>query len=170
MITSRRTLLKQLAVITAGVALAPSLVGCTPEPSLLFKNLAVTKDQEDLMSTLVRLLIPKTGTPGAEELGVKDFCAKMIDDCLTKGDQEKLARGLADFAKGFPQNGEAEQLAFLTTLDESEEDKDVNYFFNTMKHLTIRGYTSSEYFLTNVQGYKMIPGAFKGCVPVNNPA
>jgi hypothetical protein len=39
-------------------------------------------------------------------------------------------------------------------------------FFNTTKGLTIQSYIASEYFLTKVQVYELIPGRYHGCVPV----
>jgi hypothetical protein len=39
-----------------------------------------------------------------------------------------------------------------------------------MKGYTLRGYATSEYYLTNIRDYKILPGKFKGCVPVSNPS
>ncbi|MEK7200142.1 MAG: gluconate 2-dehydrogenase subunit 3 family protein, partial [Bacteroidota bacterium] len=38
-------------------------------------------------------------------------------------------------------------------------------FFKTVKRYTIQAYTSSEFFLTRVQVYELIPGRYHGCVP-----
>jgi len=175
---SRRTLLKQLAVASAGIALAPSFISCSSKPSLLYKNIVLTEEQDGLLSLISETIIPKTNTPGASDVSVHQYCVKMIDDCLSKQDQEKFLIGLTQFnelaeksnKKEFEAMDSAERVKFLTELDERKTEEDVDFFFNTMKRLTLRGYTSSEYFLTNVQGYKMIPGKFQGCVPVGNPS
>jgi hypothetical protein len=39
-------------------------------------------------------------------------------------------------------------------------------FAGMVKNLTIRGYTNSQYYLVNIAHFTMIPGFFKGCVPV----
>ncbi len=178
MIVSRRTLLKQLAFTSAGIALAPAFISCSSKPSLLYKKILVTEDQDQLLSLISETIIPKTKTPGASDTSVHEFCVKMIDDCFSKKDQEKFLMGLTQFnalsekntKKEFVEMNSTERVKFLTELDESKTEDDVNFFFKTMKRLTVRGYTSSEYFLTNVQGYKMIPGKYQGCVPVNNPS
>jgi hypothetical protein len=95
----------------------------------------------------------------------------MIDDCLSKVDQQKWLSGFTQFIEvikknDFEDNEVPDQLKFLAELDESKDEGDINFFFKTMKRFTIRGYTSSEYFMTTVQDYKMIPGKYKGCVPV----
>lgn len=171
MIVTRRVLLKQLAVVSAGVALTPSLVGCSSPPSTLFKTVAITQDQEGLLRLITETIIPKTATPGAADTKVIDYAVKMIDDCFSKVDQEKWLKGFQQFSEladknGFAKNETTEQVKFLSEFDESKDETDVNFFFKTMKRLTVRGYTSSEYFMTNVQQYKMIPDKYKGCVPV----
>lgn len=168
---SRRVLLKQLAVVSAGVALSQSFVGCSSKPSTLFKKVAITEDQEGLLKLIAETIIPKTSTPGATDTKVIEYTAKMIDDCLSKADQEKWLKGLGLFNEaadknGFANNNTADQIKFLTEFNESKEETDINFFFKTTKRYTLRGFTSSEYFMTNVQGYKIIPGKYKGCVPV----
>lgn len=39
-------------------------------------------------------------------------------------------------------------------------------FYNTVKSFTIQSFTSSQYFLTKVQVYELVPGRYHGCVPV----
>jgi len=168
---SRRTVLKQLAVISAAVALSPAIVGCESPPSTLFKNIAINQDQEGLLRLIASTIIPNATPPEGKEVSTIEYTARMIDDCLSKTDQQKWVTGFTQFIEvikknDFEDNDVTDQLKFLTELDESKDESDINFFFKTMKRLTIRGYTSSEYFMTTLQDYKMIPGKYKGCVPV----
>lgn len=168
---NRRTLLKQLAVISAAVALAPAIIGCESPPSTLFKNIALNQDQENLLRLIAQTIIPNATTPEGKEVSTFEYSAKMIDDCLSKTDQQKWLSGFTQFIEvikknDFEDNEASEQLKFLSELNESKDETDINFFFNTMKRFTIRGYTTSEYFMTTLQDYKMIPGNYKGCVPV----
>lgn len=170
---TRRTLIKQLAFTSAGIALAPAFISCSSKPSTFYKNIVVTEDQDAILALISETIIPETKTPGAAKTSVHEFCVKMIDDCMSKKDQEKFLKGLDQFVKevkDFSSMNSDERTKFLTGLNESKADDDGNFFFKTMRGFTIRGYTSSEYFLTNVQGYKIIPGKFQGCVPLNNPS
>ena len=166
-------------MFSAGVVLAPSLTSCNSKPSPLYKNIIVTDEQDELLSLISQTIIPKTSTPGANDVGgVHEYCIKMIDDCLSKKDQEKWLKGLAEFntlseknnKKEFVKLDASERLKFLTELNESKSEDDVNFFYRSMRYYTVKGYTTSEYYLTNVEDYKMIPGKFKGCVPVANPS
>jgi len=177
MIVTRRVLLKQLAVVSAGVALAPNFISCVSKPSLLYKNIPVTGDQEKMLSLIAETIIPKTDTPGAREVSTHVYTARMVDDCLSKKDQEKWLAGLNQFTKlvqeknkgGFPALTSAERKSFLKQLEESKAENDANYFYKTTRRFTLRGYTTSEYFLTK-QNFSLIPGHFKGCVPANTPS
>jgi len=37
---------------------------------------------------------------------------------------------------------------------------------NTVKNLTMQGFTSSKYFMTEIMPYEMFPGGFKGKVKI----
>jgi hypothetical protein len=176
---NRRIVLKQLAVISAVAVFAPSCSPSKGKAPKLFKNVAVTEDQEATLSSIADTLIPKTSTPGALELKVPEFMAKLIDDCQTKQDQEKWLAGMNKFfaevkkkkGKSFTDLTAEERLKFLTDFESTKtEDEELNFFYRTTRSLAIRGYTSSEYFMTTVQNYNILPGAYKGCVPVNNPS
>ncbi|HOX82883.1 MAG TPA: gluconate 2-dehydrogenase subunit 3 family protein [Chryseolinea sp.] len=178
---SRRTVLKQMAFATGAIALAPSLVSCesSSRPSPLFKNILVTEDQDEMLALISETIIPMPNTAeGKKDNSTHEYTARMIDDCMSKKDQEKWLQGLNQFAElaktqgksDFTKMDTASRVKFLIDLDASKEEKEVNFFFKTMKGYTLRGYTTSEYYLTNIRDYKILPGKFKGCVPVSNPS
>lgn len=170
---NRRTAIKHFAIVSAGIALAPSLVSCGSKPSLLFKSFSITKEEEELLTALADTIIPKSNTPGAVEVKAHLYSAKMIDDCMAKNDQTKWLSGLRKFAsmaaeksKGFNAMNKEEREQFLNLFEERKfTDGDVVFFYDAMKYLTVNGYTTSEYYLTQ-QGFSLIPGRFKGCVAV----
>ena len=41
-------------------------------------------------------------------------------------------------------------------------------FYSIAKRHTIRGYLSSEYIMTNVLVYNMIPGRYNGCIEIKD--
>lgn len=173
MVINRRTALKQMAVVSAAIAVAPSLVSCGNKPSLLFKSISITKEEEEMLTALADTIIPKSNTPGAVEVNAHLYSAKMIDDCMAKNDQTKWLSGLRKFAamaeeksKDFNDMNKEEREQFLVPFEEKKiTDGDLVYFYETTKYLTINGYTTSEYYLTQ-QGFSLIPGRFQGCVAV----
>ena len=95
-------------------------------------------------------------------------------DCSTPAQQRTFANGLTtvgklaqeQFGKPF---GAADAPARLTLLTQvmASPDAETKAFGNLLKSLTIKGYMTSEYVLTNFTDYQMAPGFYKGCVPVS---
>ena len=135
----------------------------------------VDGDQEALLAELSETILPKTNTPGAKDLHAHLFTLVMIDDCMKKEDQQKFMRGLKDFEKdakqklnkAFAESSPAERLAFAAELDRTKkDDSDLRYFYSNVKRFTVQAYTTSQYFLTKVQVYELVPGRYHGCVPL----
>jgi len=67
-----------------------------------------------------------------------------------------------DFASSSPEDKKTIVESIIADKDDST---DLKYFFKTVKGLTIQSYTASEFFMTKVQVYELIPGRYHGCVP-----
>lgn len=176
---SRRVALKQLVLVSAGAALVPSCINSRTKPSALFKNMSVTVDQEALLASVCDTIIPHTAIPGTHVPAPHLFTAKMIDDCLSQPDQTRWLKGMNDFVewdksrgeKSFAESSAPEREKVLSELSNNKElAEGIKYFYQTVRRYTVWGYTTSEYYMTNVQNYKMIPGVYQGCVPVNSAA
>jgi Gluconate 2-dehydrogenase subunit 3 len=178
MTINRRTLIKQFLFVAAGAAIVPA---CVQEDknksSLLLKNFVLTGEQEQALVELAETIIPETSTPGAKSVYAHLFVLKMIDDCYTKEDQQKFVKGLdllneaarkkhdQSFAK-CSKDQRAELVAAIN--GKTDIDSNLAYCYATAKQLTIQGYTSSKFYLTNVQVFKMIPGKYRGCIPAKS--
>lgn len=128
-----------------------------------------------MLAELVETIIPATSTPGAKELSAHLFTLLMLDDCYNKEDQQKWLKGMEDFeaaskkmnGKSFLESNATQRAALLTSMEAAKDDKDdVAFFYRTTKRLTIQAYTSSKYFLTNVNVYELVPARYHGCVPL----
>ena len=133
----------------------------------------LSSGQADQLAELVETIIPVTDTPGAKALNVHQFVQKMVADCYDKSAQENLQKGLdsldglakKSFSKPFAEGDTAQRTALLTQLAKSTDTAQKD-FYSLVKNLTIRGYMSSEYVMTNLTHYQFIPGHYYGCVPV----
>lgn len=171
---SRRRALKSLVFVSAGMALVPSCMSDRSKSSLLLKKINISAADENLLAELCETILPKSATPGAKDLSAHLFVLTMVDDCRKKEDQEKFTKGLEAFkkfsqqtiGKDFVTAEPAERKKLLDSiLVKIDEESDLNAFFKTTKGLTIQAFTSSEFFLTKVQVYELIPGRYHGCVP-----
>ena len=180
----RRTALKQLGLLAGSAMLLPSCIGKTiTQPTIALHKIAITGNQENVLAAMANCLIPKNDTPGASELKAHHFALRMVDDCFEPEAQQKFLLGLAQVEKTiedktgnvFTEASIEEQKIFLQdveagkvipTLKEGEVNS-IEGFYSPFRNLIIRGYLGSEYVMTNVFGYNMIPGRFKGMVEIN---
>jgi hypothetical protein len=174
--TNRRVAIQQLLLIWAGVAFLPACLHNEQKVSIPLKFIHIGPDDETMLAELAETILPKTDTPGAKDLSAHLFTLKMVDDCFTKANQEKYMQGMKEFesfvmkktGKSFVQNDSAERQSIVAELDQQKPaDTGIAFFYQSTKKLTIEAYTTCEYYLTKIRGYKMLPGKFQGCIPLN---
>ena len=172
---NRRVAIQQLLIIWAGAALLPSCLHNEQKVSIPLRLIHIEPGDETMLAELAETILPKTDTPGAKDLSAHLFALKMVDDCFTKTNQEKYIRGMQAFesfvlkktGKSFMDNGASEKQAIVSELDKQKPGGDeMSFFYQATKKLTVQAYTTCEYYLTKIRGYKMIPGRFQGCVPL----
>lgn len=172
---TRRAAIRNLLLVTAGAALLPS---CFQEKaSVKFVNLDIDRDLEDTLASLTDAIIPKTDTPGATDIAAHLFTLKMVDDCYTKEEQKTFIEGFDEFNKltktkyknSFNELNLQQKEELLTLIEKGKEIPEViKSFYNSTKSLTILGFTTSQYYLTEVKKFNIIPGKYQGSVPVSN--
>lgn len=174
---NRRLVLKQLAVATAAAWILPSCVSDPKKVSIALNHLNINGDDEELLAAIADTLIPKTDTPGAKDVNAHLFTIVMVDDCQPQAEQDKYVKGLKAFddtcrslaGKSFAKASATERIDILKKIEDAGDvlPDDVKTFYTTTRHYTIEGYTASQYFMTDVKPYQLIPGPnFKGCVTV----
>lgn len=170
----RREAIKQLFCITAGVALIPSCMSDRSKSAILLKNMKISAEEEAMLAALCETILPKTATPGAKELSSHLFVLTMVDECRKKEDQEQFISGMKSFqdkcqaykGKDFASSSPEDKKTIVESIIADKDDStDLKYFFKTVKGLTIQSYTASEFFMTKVQVYELIPVRYHGCVP-----
>jgi Gluconate 2-dehydrogenase subunit 3 len=173
----RRSALITLAGAVAGLVSLPGWATGWSAESIQPNRTLINADQRDLLAEIVDTIIPKTDTPGAKELNVHQLIQKLVADCSDKETQDTFTKGLAtvndlaqqSFSKPFVEGDATQRMALLTQMSQSTEPAQKN-FYGLVKNMTIRGYMSSEYVMTNLTNFQFIPGHYYGCVPVQAKA
>jgi hypothetical protein len=166
----RRTVIKNICIGLGSLASLPTWASGWHHGTL---DVTDSFNNEKLLAELVETLIPTTDSLGAKGLGVHQFVQKMITDCYDKQAQTDFEQILSTinslsikaFGKSFVEGDAKQRLELLQSLAQSQ-DKMVQKFYQTLRGLTIQGYTSSEYYMTRFTDYEMAPARFHGCVPV----
>jgi hypothetical protein len=191
---NRRIAIRNMALILGSAAVLPSCLNDKKgKPVVELKHLEIDGDQEDLVTNLAETILPKTGTPGAKELGINLFVLKMIDDCTGKEQQDTFKAGLKEFdeaadkkyGKSFNKLTQQERTAFVNELEKQAKEKsakedtavkaDKNHkpeepakldaFYGMVKGYTVFGYTTSQYFMTKQVVYELVPGRYNAMFP-----
>ncbi len=172
----RRTAIRNCFILSVGTAILPSCMQDRSKSGLLLKNIKINSGQEQMIAALADAIIPSTDTPGAKDVGAHLFVLMMIDDCYKPEEQEAFVTGLnqfedltrTKFKKEFVELSSAERTALLTEMEARKEEKDIEAikFYKAVRGLTIQSFTGSQYYLTKVRVYEMVPGRYHGCVPV----
>lgn len=143
--------------------------------SVALKHLRITAKQEQLLAELAETIIPATNTPGAKELSLHQFALRMVDDCSGPDDQRAFEKGLTafddfsrkQFNQPFAQLPAKERTSLLQQIEDNREVPEaVSAFYKKVKGLAIQGYLGSKHYLTQVQVYELVPGRYRGCVPL----
>ena len=169
----RRHVIKTLAVGIGGLVTLPAWANGWTAAIVQSSPSVLTAFEADILAEIVETIIPKTDIVGAKDLKVHDFIQKMIADCYDLPVQTNFKNGLKtlddsamdSYAKPFAVCDKTQRETLLNNLatatDASQKD-----FFALVKNLTIQGFTSSEFVMTTFLKYKMVPGHYYGCVPV----
>jgi hypothetical protein len=160
----RRNLMKSLSLGIIGVSQIPAWATNWSAKDLDFNPV----EPSGFFSKFVDMAIPETDSPGAKSIGAHLFIQRMLSDCYPISFQKEINETAINidkaanirFGKSFEnlQNSEALEIIISNETD----TKNINF----LKNLTIRAYTSSEYYLTTHKNYQMAPGYFHGCVEI----
>ena len=172
-------------MLMGGAISAPAIMGvlngCTAKPSLDWKPVFLTEDQGILVTQVAEIIIPKTDTPGARDVGVPGFIDLMLNDVYKQEDKDHFTAGLKSFEEGaakkygdiFIELSPEKQVEYvkevhaeaLKTYKNGGNGNDDNKpFILAVKELTLLGFFTSEAGATQVLQYDPVPGAYKGCV------
>jgi hypothetical protein len=174
MTISRRLLIKQLMLAAGGAALLPS---CKFESKETTSDaFLLSGNQNELLAEMAETIIPATTIPGAKALKVEEFINVIVTDCFDKESQDKFLKGLSaveelskkKFNNSFVAITADQRNELFNDLDSRKEGtpQEAIDFFPMVKGLTIHGYMSSQYILTEVNPWPLVPGPARGCVEV----
>ncbi len=169
----RREAIKYVALTIGSVISVPTWASQWKAKDINSAKLYLSADKELILDEMVETIIPATNTPGAKQIGVGKFVQIMVADCYDSKAQETFKNGLSNLdqsakkanGKTFTECSKVEKTNLLKEMEKST-DNETKSFYNLVKNLTVQGYLNSEYVMTNLLKYELVPGRFHGCVPL----
>jgi hypothetical protein len=184
--------LQQVAWLMGGAVSAPAILGilngCTAKPdangSVNWKPVFLDEKQGALVAEIAEIMIPRTDTPGAKDVGIPAFIDLILKDAYPKEDQERFIAGLEEFdaqtqtrhGRRFMQLDPTQRQAWVQTVNDTAAAAERSHtgnewlprpFFMMTKELTLLGYFTSQAGATKVLQYDPVPGPFRGCVALS---
>jgi len=188
MAMNRREALQRVAWLMGGTVSAPLILavekGYPAATSVGGKPSILTVPQMASVSTVVEIMIPRTDTPGAVDVGVPGFIDLMLRDVYTQKDRDRYLAGMAELdAAAVDQHGKrlvaldgSDQIALVRTFHDAALAEDLAQrraharaerpFILMTKELTLLGFFTSEVGATQVLQYVAVPGSYHGCLPL----
>jgi gluconate 2-dehydrogenase gamma chain len=185
-VTSHSNLLTRRKAVQGAIALVGGTVAATQLGSLVstvsamdsdYSPQFLSSDQFAMVEQIVDMIIPETDTPGAKTAGVHRFIDMMLAEWASPATKTRFVEGLqaidarAQMAgeAGFFKSAAEKQLEILEVLDaEAFAGNGGNPFFRELKKFVLFGYYSSEEGASVELRYDRLPGAYRGCVPLED--
>ena len=182
---NRRVAIKKASLLLGMAVGSPAVMsilnGCVPKKTIDWKPVFFTLDQAALLTDITDIILPRTNTPGALDVGVDAFIDFIVHDCYSDEGQQHFVEGLTEldkasnslYGKIFIKLSSLKKKELLTGLDAKAEknkidlDNGIKPFYSQIKELTLLGYFTSEEIITNHLEYVPIPTRLEGCTPVN---
>jgi len=188
----RREALRLLATGVA-IQLAPrNLLEVLREARKLVETQAASRTlnahQQATARVMAELILPKTDTPGATEVGATDFIDLMLTEWYDEQDRARFLNGLADvdlrtqalFGKNFVDGSPDQQAEILTWLGQKMTAEAESLprprgrsspalsknFYSMFRRLTLTAYYTSEAGATAELHFQVIPDSHEECAEV----
>jgi gluconate 2-dehydrogenase gamma chain len=142
--------------------------------------------QEATVKAIAEMILPRTDTPGAADVGAAAFVDLVLTEWYDEADRKHFLAGIADidarsntlFGKDFADCQAKQQSQILVDLGEKmardigrvndqrvpegEFPVDTN-FYTMMRRLTLSAYYTSEAGATEELHFEIVPGSYEGC-------
>ncbi|MFY0626599.1 MAG: gluconate 2-dehydrogenase subunit 3 family protein [Reichenbachiella sp.] len=126
-----------------------------------------------MVTSLVDIILPKTDSPSASELGVHRIIDHMVGATYRPDERESFETRFNLFAKylktkGFKEGSDEEKLDILIGIINSNDPalNEVKSGFQEFRQLTVAFYLSTEEIAENFLNYLPVPGPYQACINV----
>lgn len=163
---NRREVIKSVALMLGGTLSAPTLMAMErweqnfplPTTSAAF---SLTEQQRKVVAEVAEMIIPRTETVGAKDVGVPAFIEMMLKDCYTQPEHASFVEGLALLERVKFADLNNDERRGVLKLMEQEAKKATGKtipFWRLVKELTLLGYFTSEAGIKASFEYVQVPG------------
>jgi hypothetical protein len=166
---NRRQALKATTALVGGVMVTSTGIFAACRPGARQERPdALTPEDQALIEEVADTLLPTTpSSPGAKAAGAGATINLLLTDCYEPEAQRRVVEGLANIRKrGFTSRGRREREQLLREIDVEAQQAGKTHYFALVRELALDAYFSSEVGLTQALRYRLTPGRWVGCIPL----
>ena len=168
----RREAIRRAALL-AGVALVPDWLDFAARAQGPAARTYLTPAQGAVLNAAAERILPRTDTPGAQDVGVPAFIDRFYGEFMNPDERKLLVNALDEIERAagaahnaaFASLAPAQQDAVLRGVATAQQTQTASSF-GLLRSMTVLGYFTSEQVGKNVLNYDPVPGAYDGCVPI----
>lgn len=168
----RREAIRRAALL-AGVVLTPEWLDVAAFAQAPAAKTYLTAAQGALLRAAAERILPRTDTPGAADVGVPAFIDRFYGEFMNPADRQLLVGILEEIERqarsahdaSFAALTAAQQDGVLRNIATAQQDRSPSSF-GLLRSMTVLGYFTSEQVGRTVLHYDPVPGAYDGCVPI----
>lgn len=172
---NRRELLKKSIVATMVLSLSPAILltleSCAENRPTNDTPVYLNQNQFDHIWQIAELVLPTTGSPGADDAKVAPFIDQLFGSFFEDDVKRTYLDGLQLFANqcdeqmgaSFLKLDQEKQIQYLETADNEEGEET---FFKSIKWIILWAYFTSEPGMKSMN-YVPVPGRFNGCIEID---
>ncbi|MFL2632280.1 MAG: gluconate 2-dehydrogenase subunit 3 family protein [Candidatus Marivariicella sp.] len=169
---NRRKAFQNILMLTCGSALITS---CKFENSIYYSNVKFDLVELEFIDNLISSILPINHMNIYTPESTANFVLTMLNDCYDQIDVNKFKSGLRLFQlliqnkfKKTIENVSSDDINPILNEIENlrNHNENIRFFVKNLKDLSIRHFTTSEYYLTKQLDYEFIPGPNFGCFTI----
>jgi len=144
--------------------------------------------QNATVKAMAEMIIPRTDTPGATDVGAVEFVELLLSEWYDAADKDRFLKGLADvdarsqtlFGKDFVDCTPTQQAEILSWLgdkmaEQADRERDRPWggsgegesFYPMLRRMTLTAYYTSEAGATDELHFEIIPARYDGCAAMD---
>ena len=170
---NRREAIRNIAIASTATIFLTSCADRNVAEFLVDGHLDLNRNHKKYLAKISETILPLNGISENMQDSVS-FIMTMLNDCTSAEDLQDYVTGFEQYKLLMQENklkikkaDPQETIDLITsTLKSATPQKELIHFITTTKNLSVENLKTSEYYLTKVQDYKMIPDAYQGCVDV----
>ena len=130
-----------------------------------------------LVGAIADTIIPRTDTPGANDVGVPAFVNVIVGENYAEQTRAAFVAGLdaieahakSSAGSALVELAPAARASLIASIEDGDRGSDPGRTYWRLKGLVVHGYFTSEPVMKNVLKFEIMPGKFDGAAPMPVP-